>query len=191
MTRFWWVRHAPTHSRAMVGWSDIPADLSNAALLERVSAFLPDQALIVSSDLIRASRTADAIAGDRLRLPNDSDLRELHFGEWELKLHSEISASDPKLLADFLNSPGDVRPPGGETWNEAAARVSRCVDRLAEEHPGSDIIAVSHFGAILTQVQRALGISAGEACSRRIENLSVTRTTWNHVWKTSLINHLP
>ena len=50
MTQFWWVRHAPTHSKAMVGWSDIPADLSDTAWLERISAFLPQRALLVSSE---------------------------------------------------------------------------------------------------------------------------------------------
>ncbi len=191
MTRFWWVRHAPTHSRAMVGWSDIPADLSDVTLLERVSALLPDRALVVSSDLIRARGTADAIAGDRVRLPDERGLREFHFGEWELKLHSEIAERNPELLVAYLDSPGDVRAPGGETWNEVAARVSQVVDRLESEHSGADIIAVSHFGAILTQVQRGFGISAGEACSRRIDNLSVTRIVKRDVWKACSVNLMP
>ena len=191
MTRFWWVRHAPTHSRAMVGWSDIPADFSDVDRLARLSAFLPDRAVIVSSDLIRASATADAIEAGRRRLPNSTDLREFNFGSWEQRLHSEIAADDPELLATYLDSPGDVRPPDGETWNEAAARVSHAVDRLRMEHTDTDIIAVSHFGAILTQIQRALGITASEACSRYVENLSVTRITWDGAWKACSINHLP
>jgi alpha-ribazole phosphatase len=36
MTRFWLVRHGPTHAKAMVGWSDLPADLSDTAALSRV-----------------------------------------------------------------------------------------------------------------------------------------------------------
>jgi len=191
MTRFWWVRHAPTHSKAMVGWSDVPADLSDTVRLERISAFMPSRALIVSSDLVRASMTAAAVAGDRRRLPDDTGLREFHFGEWESRLHSEIAAAEPELLASYLGSPGDVRPPGGETWNEAAARVSRSIDRLVARFSGAEIIIVSHFGAILTQVQRALGITASEACSRRIENLSVTRIDWKDGWKVRWINHLP
>ena len=191
MIRFWWVRHAPTHSKAMIGWSDVPADLSDADRIARLSDFLPDRAVIVSSDLVRASATADAIAGGRTRLLNDEGLREFHFGDWELNLHSQIAAEHPKRLSDYLDSPGDTRPPGGESWNEAAARVSRTVDRLAAECPSGDIIAVSHFGAILTQIQRALGVSASEACSRRIENLSVTRIDWNGSWTVGTVNHLP
>jgi len=85
MSRFFWVRHGPTHARSMVGWSDIPADLSDTARLARLASHLPEGALVVSSDLIRARATADAIAGPRLRLGDERDLREIHFGDWELQ----------------------------------------------------------------------------------------------------------
>ena len=54
MSRFFWVRHGPTHAKTMVGWSDLPADLSDTARLARLSAHLPDGAPVVSSDLVRA-----------------------------------------------------------------------------------------------------------------------------------------
>jgi alpha-ribazole phosphatase len=41
MTRLWLVRHGPTHARTMVGWTDLPADLSDVAALARLSAHLP------------------------------------------------------------------------------------------------------------------------------------------------------
>lgn len=31
MTRIFWIRHGPTHANGMVGWSDLPADLSDSA----------------------------------------------------------------------------------------------------------------------------------------------------------------
>ena len=37
MTRLWWVRHGPTHAKAMVGWRDLPADLSDTAALARLA----------------------------------------------------------------------------------------------------------------------------------------------------------
>ncbi|MEN8741466.1 MAG: histidine phosphatase family protein, partial [Phaeobacter gallaeciensis] len=65
MTRLFLVRHGPTHAKSMVGWSDLPADLSDSAALHRLSAALPEDALVVSSDLSRAADTASAIQGDR------------------------------------------------------------------------------------------------------------------------------
>jgi len=191
MTSFWWVRHGPTHARAMVGWSDLPADLSDDAALVRLSAYLPQQALLISSDLTRCIATADAIAGGRRRLPHDRELREIHFGEWELRHYAEIEAEDPRRVRAFWDEPGDVRPPGGETWNEVAARVSRATDRLIAAHPGADIVVVAHFGAILTQVQRALGIAACDVLSNRVDNLSVTQLTYDGGWSVGPINHCP
>ena len=190
MSRVFWVRHGPTHARSMVGWSDIPADLSDAARIARLSAHLPDDALVISSDLVRASATADAIAGTRTRLPHDSDLREIHFGAWELQAFDAIPDQDH--LRAFWDQPGDIRPPGGESWNEITARVNRAITRLLDAHPGRDIIAVAHFGAILTQVQQALGVTPFEAFAHKIDNLSVTELHRTDArWRAERINHLP
>ncbi|HHL22744.1 MAG TPA: histidine phosphatase family protein, partial [Aliiroseovarius sp.] len=29
MISWWWLRHGPTHAKGLVGWSDVPADLSD------------------------------------------------------------------------------------------------------------------------------------------------------------------
>ncbi len=190
MSRFFWVRHGPTHAKTMVGWSDLPADLSDSAQLARLSNALPQQALVISSDLLRASATADAIAGSRQRLEHDPDLREIHFGEWELARFDEVE--DQARLRAYWENPGDIRPPGGESWHEVAARVDRAVSRLIAKHPGRDIIAVAHFGVILTQVQQALQIGAYEAFSHRIDNLSLTELHLEDgSWRALRINHLP
>ncbi|MDX5401390.1 MAG: histidine phosphatase family protein [Rhodobacterales bacterium] len=190
MSRFFWVRHGPTHARTMVGWSDLPADLSDTAQLARLSDGLPADAVVISSDLIRASATADAIAGQRLRLPHDPDLREIHFGAWELARFDEVE--DQAGLRAYWDQPGDMRPPGGESWHEVTARVEAAVDRLLTSHAGRDIVVVAHFGVILTQVQKALRIGAYEAFSHRIDNLSVTELHHDGAaWNAVRINHLP
>ena len=190
MSRFFWIRHGPTHARTMVGWSDLPADLSDSARLSRLSLALPRDAIVISSDLLRASATADAIAAGRDRLPHDPDLREIHFGEWELARFDEVE--DQARLRAYWDNPGDISPPGGESWHEVSARVDRAVARLMADHPGRDIVAVAHFGVILTQLQKALRIGAYEAFSHRIDNLSLTEL--HHVenaWHAQRINFLP
>ncbi len=190
MSRFFWVRHGPTHAKAMVGWSDIPADLSDRDHLARLDAFLPKNALLISSDLIRASATADALGDGRERLPNAPGLKEIHFGDWEMQRVDAIP--DQTHLRAFWDSPGQIRAPGGESWDELRARVDRAVARLCESHDGRDIVIVAHFGVILTQVQRALGQSAYEAFSHRIDNLSVTELQRNgDLWHAARINHIP
>lgn len=192
VTRLWWVRHGPTHEKTMVGWRDVPANLSDTAALARLDAHLPRDAVLVSSDLIRAIATADAIGGQRIRLPHIADLRELNFGDWDGKAWDEIANSHPELSFAYWDDPGDHCPPGGESWNDAAARISAATDALVAAHSGQDLVIVAHFGAILTQVQRALGCSGAEVLGHRIDNLSVTRLDHGpDGWIVGPINHIP
>ncbi|MEH6647730.1 histidine phosphatase family protein [Sulfitobacter sp.] len=194
MTTWHWVRHGPTHEKSFVGWRDVPADLSDTAMIERVRDDLPDDAVVVSSDLIRSVATADALSAPRhTRLPHEPDLREIHFGVWDGMRFDAVAARDPELSRAFWEQPGDIRAPEGESWNQTMARVSAVVDRLNAAHPQSHIIAVAHFGVILTQVQRALRVSAYEAMLHKIDNISVTtlQHLGNDRWDVARINHLP
>ena len=190
MRRIFWIRHGPTHAKSMVGWSDLPADLSDTARLARLSAFLPGDGTVVSSDLTRAAATADAIAGTRPRLPHDPDLREMHFGDWELKRFDEVE--DQAHYRAFWENPGDIRPPGGESWHELSARVDAAVTRIFDENSSVDIIAVAHFGVILTQLQQALRLDTTEAFAHKIDNLSVTELHLTPSgWRAARFNHIP
>ena len=191
-TRLFLVRHGPTHAKSMVGWSDLPADLSDTAAISRLAEYLPSTALVVSSDLSRAADTASALQGTRTRLPHLHDLREIHFGAWELKTWAEIDAEDPDRIRAYWETPGDVTPPGGESWNQVCARVNEAVDTLITQHNNRDLVIVGHFGQILTQVQRVEGISAEAAFSHRIDNLSVTEVLHTSTgWGIGKINHRP
>ncbi|MCR8724016.1 histidine phosphatase family protein [Frigidibacter sp. ROC022] len=191
MTRFWWVRHGPTHQKVFTGWRDVPADLSDTAAIARLDAALPAGALLVSSDLSRAVATADALARGRRRLPHRADLREFHFGDWDGKGFAEIAEAHPDLSRRYWEVPGDVAPPGGESWNAAAARVARAVTALHRDHPGRDIVVVAHFGVILTQLQAALGQSPAQVIARTIDPLSLTRITLSDPPQVHEINHKP
>ncbi|NPD14182.1 histidine phosphatase family protein [Xinfangfangia sp. D13-10-4-6] len=170
MTRFWLVRHGPTHANSMVGWSDIPADLSDHAQIARLNAALPDVP-VISSDLCRAVATADCLR-PRPRLPHDPDLREIHFGEWELKTWAEAQETHPEAIRAFWEAPGPAMAPGGECWDQLTDRVNAALLRLTGT--ADELIIVAHFGAILAAVQLAAGLSVTEAMTHKIDNLSVT-----------------
>lgn len=187
MTRLWLVRHGPTHAKCMVGWTDLAADLSDTDALQRLSDHLPAGAPIISSDLSRAVATADAL-GPRPRLPHDPALREMHFGSWEMRGFAEVEAEDPARIRAFWESPGDISPPGGESWNDLCSRVWGALDRLKGDAP--DIIVVAHFGPIVAALQRAEGLAPEAAFAHRIDNLSVTSLSFSppQVWA---INQIP
>ena len=173
MTRWHWIRHGPTHQKTFTGWRDVPADLSDTDAVSRLAAALPENALVVSSDLDRAVRTADAIAGTRRRLMHDPGLREFHFGAWDGVHFSEVSDRDEALSRAYWETPGDHAPPGGESWNAAAARVAAAVRRVGS-HGAQDVVVVAHFGVILTQLQATLGVTAAEVLAYKIDPLSLT-----------------
>lgn len=191
MTSWWWVRHGPTHERAFVGWRDVPADLSDLAALARLSAALPEEAALVSSDLLRARATADALtAPGRTRLAHARALREFDFGAWDGETFDNVAARDPDLSRAFWERPGDIAPPGGESWNAVAARVSGFVASLNERH--EHVIAVAHVGVIMTQLAVARGVDPQAAIAQRIDNLSLTRLDWSRAgWRVGAVNHLP
>lgn len=193
MTRFWWVRHGPTHADGAVGWRDIPADLSDKAALKRLADHLPDDATVISSDLQRASATADAIQGARLRLPHDEALREMNYGDWDGLPFDEIAKTDPIASRQFWEEPGAAAPPNGESWDALTARIAAAVDVLVADHRG-DIIVVAHFGVILSALQRAGRMDAKSVFSFKIDNLSVTRLDYLHdtkAWRVEGVNHRP
>ena len=189
MRTLYLIRHAPTHAKAMVGWTDLPGDCSDAAAFARLAALLPATATLVSSDLARAIATADALRLPAPRLRHHPGLREIHFGAWEGRTYAEVEAEDATIRA-FWDRPGDVAPPGGESWDGLTARVHRALDDLLAGTTG-DLVAVSHFGAILTAIQRAAGLTPLQAFAQKIDNLSLTEIAIDaEGWRLVRANHL-
>ncbi|MEM7473040.1 MAG: histidine phosphatase family protein [Pseudomonadota bacterium] len=190
MTRWWWIRHGPTHQRTFTGWRDVPADLSDTDQIARLEAMLPKEAVLISSDLIRAIDTATAVQASRTRLPHAHGLREFNFGDWDGLHFRDVSKRDPDLSRQYWEEPGDIAPPNGESWNTASRRATKIVDDLnAQGH--SDIIAVAHFGIILTQLQRASGRPAYQTLAQEVDPLSLTQLTHaNGEWEVGLVNHI-
>ncbi len=171
MRHLWLVRHGPTHERAFTGWRDVPADLTDTAALARLDAALPRGAALVSSDLARATATADVLGAGRARLPHDPALREFDFGLWDGLTFAQVAARDPALSRRYWEEPGDVAPPSGESWNTAAARIGAAIDGHLAGTDG-DLIVVAHFGAILTQIARATGATPQATLAQDIAPLS-------------------
>ncbi|WP_460272475.1 histidine phosphatase family protein [Celeribacter sp. ULVN23_4] len=187
MSRLWLIRHGPTHAKSFVGWTDLPADLSDHAAIARLEQALP-QVPVISSDLSRAVDTASAIQNTRHRLPHDPRLRETHFGDWEMLEWADIQKRDGDLARRVFETPGDIAPPGGESWNGFSARVHAGINTLE-----SETIVVAHMGVILALLQKALNCTAYEAMAHQIDPLSVTLIDCpagiSGDWSCTQINH--
>jgi broad specificity phosphatase PhoE len=188
--RWWWVRHAPTGARGAVGWTDVPADMGDSARLDALAARLP-LAPLVASDLDRARTTAARLAGSRPRLPDERDLREIHFGAWEGLDFDTIAQRWPTENARWWAEPGPAQAPGGESFDDLQSRVSAAVTRLHATVGGGDIVAVAHMGTILAALALATGMNARQVLGFRIDPLSVTRLDWlpeAGAWRVGAVN---
>ena len=191
MRRWHWVRHAPTGSGVLAGWHDVPADLSDLPALTALSKSLPQDAVMVSSDLARARSTMDAIKGGRRCLEPHPGLRELHYGRWEGQTIAQITATDPERSRAFWTNPEETHPPGGEDWQTLVARVSAAIADLSRSLPQGPVVVVSHHGPILAALQIATGQSTESALRFKLDHLGTTTMTEldpPHGWRVDAVN---
>lgn len=144
------------------GNCDVPLDsvgrAQAAAAAPALARLQPD--LIVSSDLRRATVTAEALAVE-LDMPvrTDDALRETDGGAWQGLTRDEITAANADLFGRWVSGQ-DVRPPGGEARSEVVARVVASVQRhLRDVPPGGTLVVVSHGGAIRGAIGGLLGLA--------------------------------
>lgn len=121
-----------------------------------VAAYAPT--LLWSSDLQRARRTAEAVAGATgLAVREDARLREFDLGQRQGLTHAEYAALAPAEHAAFARGEYDVVP-GGETIATVVARVRAVVeDAAAALEPGSTGVLVSHGAALRVATVALLG----------------------------------
>jgi probable phosphoglycerate mutase len=151
-------RHGQTTynvERRFQGQSDVPLNevgLRQAAEAAPYLAALRPSA-IYSSDLSRASVTADALARlTGLTVQLDKDLRERAGGSWEGLTEVEIRERFPAERATWT-------PPDGEPAQAVADRASAALERIAAAAPGgSTTVVVSHGAALGMAIARLLQI---------------------------------
>lgn len=136
------LRHgAPVVTGRLIGHGDVaPSAERIAACNDQIGALDFDH--LVSSDLARAQRAAEAIAAAKTRsLTIDPRWRELDFGAWDGQAMADL---DSEAFDRFWDDPDACPPPGGESWSALKARVSAAIDAMAE---GSTLV-VTHGGAM-------------------------------------------
>ncbi len=108
------------------------------ALARRLAGLPLDR--IVASPMRRALETARTVAAGR-PVETDRRLVEIDYGAWEGLTYAQMEARDPALRDAWEQDPAAVRPPGGETAAEVAARCRSFLDdqlAWAEQSAGPD-----------------------------------------------------
>lgn len=157
-TRLLVVRHGRSEWNTAGRWqghADIALDHAGELQAVAASEVLGQFDAIWSSDLQRALRTAQIIAALLGVGPvrTDERLREKHVGPWEGLTHAEVERGWPGFLAERR------RPDGFEDDEAAGGRVLAALRDIAADHPGGEVLVVSH-GGVIRAARRALGADA-------------------------------
>jgi alpha-ribazole phosphatase len=107
----------------------------------------------------RARETAEPLAAARgLRLSEDDDLRELDFGELEGRTFDEIAQTEPELYKTWMDTPTEVRFPGGECYADLKTRSVRALERAVAKN--ESVVVVTHGGVVRAALAEWLRIPA-------------------------------
>jgi alpha-ribazole phosphatase len=146
------VRHAePEESSRGRCYGSLDVGLSAAGrraaarLAERLEHVEVDA--VYASPRVRARDTAAAVAAGRgLQVTVVDDLRELDFGSFEGRTYEEIARSEPELFRAWMETPTEVRFPGGESYGDLRLRAARALDAIRRAHAAA--LVVTHGGVI-------------------------------------------
>lgn len=130
---------------------------------------------VYTSDFSRAIRTASFIAGERGLTPRaDPDLRELHYGEWELEKGGDVARKWRTQHRLMRHEDPTWRPPGGESVAEVRARTREAFDRIVGAHEGKKVLVVSHGTALNCLISTLLAIPETHVFRIDIANCGLT-----------------
>ena len=186
------VRHGETEwnvERRFQGQLDVELSKTGIRQANAVARWLAAQPLefsaIYSSDLKRASRTAIIIGAKLDLVPRlEPALREIHAGDWQGLIPSEIEALFPGKLDEWHEKIDSFTLPGGESIPLVQKRVYAAYRRIVEQHPGQAIIIVSH-GAALAALMASLHewelVDTWHSKRARMGNTHVTVAAFDHV----------
>jgi broad specificity phosphatase PhoE len=158
------LRHGRTGHNLRHVWQgqlDVPLDevgVRQAQLAARVVAAL-DPVAVVTSDLLRASATAQAVADVHgLPVKVDERLREVDAGRWQgLSGDEIIAAGDGDLLAAWRRGE-DVALGGAERPSELGRRGAVALREHAATIDGGTLVVVAHGAVLRAGVLTVLGL---------------------------------
>jgi len=188
--RLFAIRHGETEyvrERRYAGVRDVPLSPRGLRQCEAVGRALVGAFVgsVYASPLERARASAAPIATlHKLTVRPAPAFREMDFGAWAGLTGAEVAVRFPTESQAWTADPRSVRPGGGETLDEVAARVSSGLTELLAEHEGETVVIVSH--AIVTRliVLGALGLGPERLRSVDASPAGITEIEYQDGWAT-------
>jgi 2,3-bisphosphoglycerate-dependent phosphoglycerate mutase len=119
-------------------------------------------AVAYTSPLRRAAETAAILAEElHLEARPDESLKEVDVGSWSGLTRTEVEARFPLGFARWLEYGHGWDD--GETYDELGSRVVSGLIRIAGEHDGEEVLAVTHGGPIRSALAAAQRVAFDDA----------------------------
>ena len=187
-TDIYLIRHGETDwnaARRLQGHLDIGLNERGQWQAQRAAEALADEdiAAIYSSDLSRASATAQAIANKSSRLGArqlrlNAGLRERGFGIFEGQTYAQIASDWPDESKRWRQRDPHFAPHGGESLTQLRDRIAATVNTLASQHVGEQIVLVAHGGVMDALYRLATRQDIESPRTWDLGNAAINRLLW-------------
>lgn len=174
------IRHTTLNIEPGVCYGQTDVDVSSQFNIE-YSRLFPKLAdiqfdAIYSSPLQRCAKLAEAlqphIQANKSAIQFDERLKELHFGDWEMRAWDAI----PRDIFDvWAHDYANLAPPNGETFSQLQARAKSFIIEVSSYSQHQHICVVTHGGLIRALIADALELPLKRLFRIQVDYASVTQ----------------
>jgi broad specificity phosphatase PhoE len=185
MTEIILIRHGETawnKEEIFRGRADVELNETGLRQAELLGKYLSAEKIdfIYSSPLQRAVQTAQAIADfQRNKVKKIESLLDLDFGEWQGLTLKEAREGDPELYQDWLDTPEQVRMPGGESLESVRNRAMPFVEDAVVRCGEGRMALVSHRVVLKVIICALLGLSNAHFWNIKMDTGAITRFVYD------------
>jgi phosphoserine phosphatase len=105
-------------------------------------------------------------------------LREINFGELEGLTYDEIREAWGDLYREWMERPGQVQFPGGESFADLHDRVLEAVAGIRARHDGGAVAVVAHGGLVRVVLADVLELGGGAVFRFGLDFGGITIVDW-------------
>lgn len=166
MKNIYLLRHTPVKPGLTVCYGNTDVALAESAeedIAKVVAQYQSFDGTIISSPLTRCKLLAKRISetcGQDVQFFDE--LKEIDFGDWEMKPWKDILKKDLEAWANQLDL---VAPPNGECFKDVQTRAVNVLKTILSENPQAkgDLLVVTHGGVIRTLLAHCLNLKVNQA----------------------------
>ena len=155
----------------------VPLTENGIGQAKKISEFveLMKVSKIYSSPIDRARHTAQIVAEhNSLDLSLDERLIELDMGKFTGMKYDDIFASHGNVFLKFYQGEIEIAHNGVETFEEVKRRVLSIVDHVLTQHPGENVLLVTHMDPIKAMLSSVMELKPQSLFELIIANASLT-----------------